>query len=215
MKKEGTVAVIDIGGRQTGIYIFDDKRFRFMREILTASESFIDALMSEFGLSYEDAARYAVERGFNEESKHILAFPLDRLTGEIQRTFNVYARKYPERPITKIYVTGRASRMPNLILMIQEAFIEEVEPLSSPVGVEEHFLPSFTLCVDTEPLVNLLPEKLKARKREMTLRSCLRIATICVVAILLVPSITMLANLRKTQIRLKTEQADVASKKNN
>jgi Tfp pilus assembly PilM family ATPase len=212
-KKEGPIAVVDIGGRQTGIYIFDDKRLRFMREILTASESFIDALMGEFDLSYDEAEKYSIERGFNEESRHILAFPLDRLTGEVQRTFNVYARKYPERPITKIYVTGRASRIPNLISMIQETFIEKVERLPSPVDIEEHFLPAYALCIDTEPIVNLLPEKLKARKREMTLRSWLRIATICLVALLLIPSITILTNLRKTQIYLKSEQADVASKK--
>jgi len=212
-KKEGTVAVVDIGGRQSGIYIFDDKKLRFMREILTASESFIDALMSEFDLSYDEAERYAIEKGFNEESRHVLSFPLDRLTGEVQRTFNVYARKYPERPITKIYITGRASRIPNLISRIQDAFIEEVANLTSPVDIEEHFLPSYALCIDTEPLVNLLPEKLKARKREMTMRSWLRIATMCVVALLLVPSITLLANLRKVQIFIKSEQADVASKK--
>jgi len=212
-KKEGTVAVVDIGGRQSGIYIFDDKKLRFMREILTASESFIDALMSEFDLSYDEAERYAIEKGFNEESRHVLSFPLDRLTGEVQRTFNVYARKYPERPITKIYITGRASRIPNLISRIQDAFIEEVANLTSPVDIEEHFLPSYSLCMDTEPLVNLLPEKLKARKREMTVRSWLRIATICVAALLLVPSITLLANLWKVQIFIKSEQTDVASKK--
>jgi Tfp pilus assembly PilM family ATPase len=212
-KKEGAIAVIDIGGRQTGIYIFDNKKLRFIREILTASESFIDALMSEFDLSYDDAEKYSIERGFNEESRHILAFPLDRLTGEVQRTFNVYARKYPERPITKIYVTGRASRIPKLTSMLQEAFIEEVEHLSSPVDLEEHFLPAYALCIETEPLVNLLPEKLKARKRETTVRSWLRIATICVVALLLIPSITMLTSARKLQILLKCEQADVASKK--
>jgi hypothetical protein len=212
-KKEGTVAVVDIGGRQSGIYIFDDKKLRLMREILTASESFIDALMGEFDLSYDDAERYAIEKGFNEESRHVLSFPLDRLTGEVQRTFNVYALKYPERPITKIYITGRASRIPNLISRIQDAFIEEVANLTSPVDIEEHFLPSYALCMDTEPLVNLLPEKLKARKREMTVRSWLRIATICVAALLLVPSITLLANLWKVQIFIKSEQTDVASKK--
>jgi Tfp pilus assembly PilM family ATPase len=212
-KKEGTVAVVDIGGRQSGIYIFDEKKLRFMREILTASESFIDSLMSEFDLSYDEAERYAIEKGFNEESRHILSFPLDRLTGEVQRTFNVYTRKYPEKPITKIYITGRASRIPNLISSIQDAFIEKVEHFASPVDIEEHFLPSYALCMDTEPLVNLLPEKLKARKREMTVRSWLRIATICVVALLLIPSITLLANLRKVQIFIKSEQTDVASKK--
>ncbi len=212
-KKEGTVAVVDIGGRQTGIYIFNDKRLRFMREILTASESFIDALMSEFDLSYDEAEQYAIEKGFNEESKNILSFPLDRLTSEVQRTFNVYARKYPEKPVAKVYITGRASRIPNLVSWIQDAFIEEVELLTSPLDIEEHFLPSYTLCMDTEPLVNLLPEKLKARKREMTLRSWLRIATICVIALLLIPSITMIANLRQVQLFIKSEKHDIVSKK--
>lgn len=212
-RKEGPVAVIDIGGRQTGIYIFDDKRLRLIREILTASESFIDALMGEFDLSYEDAERHFIDKGISEESRQILSFPFDRLTSEVQRTFNVYTRKYPERPISKIYVTGKAARVPNLAAMMQDIFVEPVEHLPGPGDIEEHFTPSYALCIDTEPLFNLLPEKLKARKREMTLRSWLRIATICVVAFLLIPTITMVTNLRKTQILLKSEQADMASKK--
>ncbi|OPY78924.1 MAG: Competence protein A [Syntrophorhabdus sp. PtaU1.Bin153] len=212
-RKEGPVAVIDIGGRQTGIYVFDNKKLLFVREILTAAESFVDALMGEFELSYDEADRFILEKGFNEESAHILAFPLDRLTGEVQRTFSVYARKYPERPITKIYIAGRASRIPHFIDHMREAFVEQLEHLAPPPGVEDLFVPAYTLCVDAEPLVNLLPEKLKAQKREVILRSWARIASICVLGILLFPSIGMLTNFRKQQISLKTEKTDVASKK--
>ena len=212
-KKEGAVAVVDIGGRQTGIYVFDDKKLRFVREILTASESFVDALMGELNLSYDDTEQFIIEKGFDEASTHILAVPLDRLTGEIQRTFNVYARKYPERPITKICVAGRASRIPNLIDKMREAFIEEVDYLEPPFDVEHHFVPAYILCLNTEPLVNLLPEKLKAKKWEMTLKSWARVATVGVAALLLIPSITMFTSFRKLQVSVKTEQTDVASKK--
>jgi len=211
--KEGPVAIVDIGGRQTGIYIFDDKKLKFVREILTAAESFVDALMGEFELSYDEADRFIIEKGFNEESVHILAFPLDRLTGEVQRTFNVYARKYPERPITKIYVTGRASRIPLLVDHMREAFVEQLEYLAPPSGIEDPFVPAYALCVEAGPLVNLLPEKLKAQKREVTLRSWARIASICVLGLVLFPSISMLASFRKQQVSLKTEKADVASRK--
>jgi hypothetical protein len=91
--------------------------------------------------------------------------------------------------------------------------MEKVERLMSPIEIDEQFLPLYALCMKTEPLVNLLPEKIKARKREMTLQSWLRLATICVVAILLIPSIIMLTDLRKMQVFIKSEQADVASKK--
>lgn len=212
-RKEGPVAIIDIGGRQTGIYIFDDKKLKFVREILTAAESFVDALMGELDLSYDEADQLIMENGFNEESVHILAFPLDRLTGEVQRTFNVYARKYPERPVTKIYVTGRASRIPLLVDHMREAFVEQLEYLTPPPGIEDPFVPAYALCVEAEPLVNLLPEKLKAQKREGTLRSWARIASICVLGLVLFPSIGMLASFRKQQVSLKTEKGDVASRK--
>ncbi len=212
-KKEGSMAVVDIGGRQTGIYVFDDKRLKFVREIMTASESFIDALMGELNLSYDEAEQSIIEKGFNEESSRILASPLDRLTGEIQRTFNVYARKYPERPITGIHVTGRASSIPNLVDKMKEAFIEEVDALTPSSEIEHHFLPAYMLCLNTEPLVNLLPERLKAKRWEMTLKSWVRVAAMAVVALLLVPSIGMFTNFRKLQVAVRMEQADVASKK--
>ena len=41
-----SIAVIDIGGKRTGLYIARARRLMLAREVLTASESFSDALVS-------------------------------------------------------------------------------------------------------------------------------------------------------------------------
>jgi len=73
------VAIVDIGGRQTGIYIFDGKKLHLVREIMTASESFTDVLISGFGLTSRKLKAYTREKGFDETSSDILAVPMERL----------------------------------------------------------------------------------------------------------------------------------------
>ncbi len=102
-----SIAVIDIGGKRTGLYIANARRLMFAREILTASESFSDALMSGPGLTFDQAEQFKRERGFDEELTEILKIPFERLAGEIRRTFSVYNQRYPDKPVTTVYVTGR------------------------------------------------------------------------------------------------------------
>lgn len=48
-------ALIDVGGRQQAVIIFHNQKLCFVRDIMTASESFTDALMSGFNLCSDHA----------------------------------------------------------------------------------------------------------------------------------------------------------------
>ena len=175
---DGSVAIVDIGGRQTGIYVFDGKKLHLVREIMTASESFTDVLISGFGLTYSEADGYTKEKGFDETSSDILAVPMERLGGEIQRTFNVYAQKYPSRPVSKVYLTGRGALIPNLLEKLKTFLAEELQHLDPQIEIEDQFLPAYTLSVQKDILVNLLPEQIKAREREAVYAKYARIGTV-------------------------------------
>lgn len=203
---ERSVAVIDIGGKRTGLYIASGRRLMFAREILTASESFSDALMSGPGLSFDEAEQIKKERGFDEELTEILKIPFERLAGEIQRTFSVYNQHYPDKAVTQVYVTGRGAKIPKLFEKLQETLVEEIDHLDILHGVEDKFIPSHTLCMHMDLLPNLLPEGAKRRETSKLIKKFTMFGTIAIVVILVLISLGMWRSSHSVDLRLRSEQ---------
>lgn len=210
---DGSVAIIDIGGRQSSIYIFDGRKLMSAREIMTASESFTDALISGFSLSYDEAETYKTTKGFNEESMEILSLPLERLTGEMHRTFSVYAQRYPERPVRKFFIAGRGSKIPNLLPKLREYFVEEADYLSVPLEIDDEFLPSYALCAYKDTLLNLLPPEIKLREKEATYGRWARITAVGVFAVLLILSMDFWNSLNKLGYTITTHKNILSQKR--
>ena len=212
-RHDGSVAVVDIGGRQTGIYIFNRKKLRFVREIMTASESFTDVLISGLGLNYDEAEEYKREKGFDDRSNEILNLPFERLIGEMQRTFSVYNQKSPDTPIVKVYISGRGSMIPNIIEKIRNSLIEEVGNLDMPVNIDDEFLPAYVLCTRKESLVNLLPPEIKIREKEAIYKKWMRTGTIGILALLIILSLNVWSNYSKPELAIKLQKASISNKK--
>jgi Tfp pilus assembly PilM family ATPase len=210
---DGSVAIVDIGGRQTGIYIFDGKKLHLVREIMTASESFTDVLISGFGLTFAEAEDYTKEKGFNETSSDILAVPMERLGGELQRTFSVYAQKYPSRPVTKVYLAGRGGQIPNLLEKLKAFLIEEIQHLPPQIEIEDQFLPAYMLAVQKDILVNLLPEQVKAREREAAYTRYARIGGLLLLSVLVVLTLNLLTSYNRLKSSVDGERSAAQQKR--
>jgi Tfp pilus assembly PilM family ATPase len=210
---DGSVAIVDIGGRQTGIYVFDGKKLHLVREIMTASESFTDVLISGFGLTYSEAEAYTKEKGFDEGSSDILAVPMERLGGEVQRTFNVYAQKYPSRPVSKVFLTGRGALIPNLLEKLKAFLTEELQHLDAQIEIEDQFLPAYMLAVQKDILVNLLPEQVKAREREAVYTKYARIGGLVVLSVLVLLTLNTLTGYNRLKSAVESERSAVQQKR--
>jgi len=210
---KNSVAVIDVGGRQSGIYIFDDRKLRFVREIMTASESFTDALMSGLNLSYDEAEKYKRDFGFHDEALGALSIPLERLSGEIQRTFSVYNQRYPEKPVKNVFITGGGAKIPGFSSKLKELLIEEIGMLYPPVEVDDEFLPVYVLCVYPGLLINILPEEIKAIGKQEVYKKWTRIGTVAVVAVLIIFSLNVLAKINRINISIQTEKKIIEGKR--
>ncbi len=203
---ERSVAVIDVGGKRTGLYIASGRRLMFAREILTASESFSDALVSGPGLSFDEAEQIKKERGFDEELTEILKIPFERLAGEIQRTFSVYNQHYPDKAVTQVYVTGRGAKIPKFFEKLQETLVEEVDHLDSIHNIEDKYIPSQTLSMNLDVLPNLLPEGAKRREQTKLIRKFSMFGTVAVAAVLILVSLGMWRSVQNVDLRLGVEQ---------
>jgi Tfp pilus assembly PilM family ATPase len=202
-----SIAVIDIGGKRTGLYIARARRLMLAREVLTASESFSDALMSgRAGLTFEQAEQYKCERGFDEELTEILRIPFERLAGEIQRTFIVYNERFPDKPVTSVYITGRGAKIPRFFEKLEDALIEEVNYLEAINGIEDKYIPAHTLCMHLEVLPNLLPEGAKRKEQERAYKRYISIGTFALAGILFLLSLGMWSTLKNADTRINIEQ---------
>ena len=206
-----SIAVIDIGGKRTGLYIANARRLMFAREILTASESFSDALMSGPGFTFDQAEQFKRERGFDEELTEILKIPFERLAGEIRRTFSVYDQRYPDKPVTTVYVTGRGIKIPKFFERLEETLIEEVNYLETIQGIEDKYIPAHTLCMNLEALPNLLPEGAKKREQEKRYKRYIAIGTFAIAAILCLLSLNVWSTARNADLRIKIAQQTLES----
>jgi len=206
-------ALIDVGGRQTGIYIFHNKKLCFVRDIMTASESFTDALMSGLNLSYDDAERYKRDFGFHEDALIALNTPLERLSGEIERTFNVYNQRYRERQIKRISITGGGSKIPGFINKLSGLLTVDIEPLQTPPDIDDNYLPSYNLCLYSEWLVNLLPSEMKEIVRQNVYKKWIRIGTVAIASLLVIFSLNIMNRLNSTNIALNAEKNILQEKK--
>ncbi len=210
--KGASVAVVDIGGKQTGMYIFDGRKARLVREIMTASESFTDALMTGLNLSYEEAEAYKIQKGFDEGSKEALFTPMERLAGELRRTLKVYVQRYPDKPIAKVCVTGRGSRIPNFLETLQYHVDEEVEMLAAPAAIDEDFIPAYMAAARKETLLNLLPADVKLRRKELEYGRWARIGTAAVVSALIIFSLNSMAHYNRFKNEAELEKRKLAEK---
>jgi hypothetical protein len=202
-----SIAIIDIGGKRTGLYIARARRLMLAREVLTASESFSDALVSgTTGLTFDQAEHYKQERGFDAELTEILKIPFERLAGEIQRTFIVYNERFPEKPVTSVYVTGRGAKIPKFFEKLEETLVEEVNYLEAINGIEDKYIPAHTLCMHLEVLPNLLPEGARRKEQERTYKRYISIGTFALAGILFLLSLGMWGTLRNTDMRINMEQ---------
>ncbi len=204
-----SIAVIDIGGKRTGLYIARARKLMLAREVLTASESFSDVLMSGPGLTFDQAEHYKREKGFDDELTDILKIPLGRLAGEIQRTFIFYNEKYPDKPVTSVYITGRGAKIPKFFEKLEEALVEEVNYLEAINGIEDKYIPAHTLCMHSEALPNLLPEGAKRKEQERTYKRYISIGTLVFAGILFLLSLSMWSALKNTDAGIKMEQKTI------
>jgi len=206
---DASTAIVDVGGRRTGLYVANAKRLMFAREILTASESFSDALMSGPGLSYDQAEQYKREKGFDEELTEILRLPFERLEGEVLRTLSVYNQRYPDKPVSKLFITGRGSKIPGFLEKMKESFVEEVSSLEDVPGIAAEYIPAYTLAVKRDGLPNLLPERLLQKGRERSYKNLVMMGSIGVVVILILLSFMMWGMLSNANLKFNLEKGNL------
>jgi type IV pilus assembly protein PilM len=163
IKKEETVALIDMGAEKTGIYIFKDGILQFSREVTPAGADITRAVMEGIGSSgeaqpiYERSEKIKQEIGIPSEPSQegmsdksaslsklsFLVRPvLERLAAEIGRSLDYYRSQFNEERIDRILLTGGGANLKNIVSYL-------ANELRLPV---EHFNPLKKILFDSKKI---------------------------------------------------------------
>jgi len=170
IKKEETVALIDMGAEKTGICIFKDGILQFSREVTPAGADITKAIVEGIGSAgepgrlYERAENIKREIGITSESYQegitdksislskisFLVRPvLERLAAEIGRSLDYYRSQFNEERIDRILLTGGGANLKNIVSYL-------ANELRLPV---EHFNPLKKILFDSKKIdVQLLDQ---------------------------------------------------------
>jgi type IV pilus assembly protein PilM len=154
IKKEETVALIDLGAEKTGIYVFKDAILQFSREVTPAGADITRAIME--GIGSEGEPELIFERA--EGIKHEMGIPsepyqeatgdksislskisflvrpvLERLSAEIGRSLDYYRAQFNAERIDRLFLTGGGANLKNIVSYLAAGLrlpVEHFNPLS-------------------------------------------------------------------------------------
>ena len=136
IKKEETIALIDLGSEKTGIYLFKDGILQFSREVTPAGADITRAIAEGIGSAgeaqpnYERAEKIKQEIGIPSESSQegmsdkseslsklsFLVRPvLEKLAAEIGRSLDYYKNQFNEERIDSLLLTGGGANLKNIV----------------------------------------------------------------------------------------------------
>jgi len=136
LKKEETVALIDLGAEKTGIYLFKDRTLQFSREVTPAGADITRAIMEGIGsegepeLIFERAEGLKQEMGIPSETRQeglrdksipllskisfFVRPVLEKLSAEMGRSLDYYKAQFNEERIDRILLTGGGANLKNI-----------------------------------------------------------------------------------------------------
>lgn len=207
----GPSAVLDIGSLKAELTFFNNGLPQFSR-LLPGSGSDLtkamtSALVSDRGrleLTYEEAEALKIDVGI-PETENVIIKPgisstqilsmlrpvLEKLTGEIKRSFDYYKSQLKLPAPDKIYLTGGGSLLKNFDKTLSRNLGLKVEALSSLSGSATLFDIATAAASDEARHVDLVPVELKMQKVRKMERLALRVLVLFSVALLAATYLSM------------------------
>ncbi len=169
LKKEETVAVIDLGAEKTGIYILRNRILEFSREATPTGADITKAIMEGIGSGKESELFERAEGIKREIGVPVEAYQegigdrptslskisffirpvLERLAAEIGRSLDYYRNQFNEERIDNVLLTGGGANLKNIVSYLGKE-------LRLPV---EHFNPLRKILFDSKKIdVQLLDQ---------------------------------------------------------
>lgn len=135
----GSLALLDLGHSKTGIHLFRDRQLVFTRDIAVGgrdvSQAVGDALQVDQGQAAALKERLGLDGSGEEAEKvrQVVEQVLERITVEVQRSFDYHQAQAREAAPAVVELTGGTSRLPGIVGFFSRALQLQVR-LDEPGG---------------------------------------------------------------------------------
>ena len=120
-KKDGLVALVDIGASMTTINVLQQGRSQYLREQQFGGKQLTDEIMRRYGLSYEEAGRAKRLGGLPDTYEVEVLEPFkDSLAQQVGRLLQFYYASSQYNRVDQIVVAGGCASIPGISQVIEE-----------------------------------------------------------------------------------------------
>jgi type IV pilus assembly protein PilM len=131
VEADAVVVLLNVGASATNINILHGEQSVFTRDLSTGGNAYTEALQKELNLPFEQAdqlKRGSPVDGVNfDEARPVLRAVTENVMLEIQKTFDFFKASAAHDRLTRIVVSGGASRAEGFTEMMTERFETPVE----------------------------------------------------------------------------------------
>jgi type IV pilus assembly protein PilM len=128
---DAVVVLLNLGASATNINILHGDQSVFTRDLSTGGNAYTEALQKELNLPFEQADQLkrgqAVDGMTFDEARPVLRAVTENVMLEVQKTFDFFKASAASEHITRIVVSGGASRAEGFTEMVHERFQAPVE----------------------------------------------------------------------------------------
>jgi type IV pilus assembly protein PilM len=128
---DAVVVLLNAGASATNINILHGDQSVFTRDISTGGNAYTEALQKELNLPFEQADELkrgvAVDSVTYDDARPVLRAVTENVMLEVQKTFDFFRTSAGSDRITRIVVSGGASRAEGFVEMLGERFQAPVE----------------------------------------------------------------------------------------
>ena len=146
-EKDGTAALLNIGGNIMTINLVSGTEFLFTRDISVGGQRYTEFLQKEFNLDYDRAQALkhgeAVETVSPTDMQYVIDSVTEILCMEVQKTFDFFKSTSTVNSIDRMLVSGGAIHTPGLLEALGNNFDIPVEKFDSfrKIHVDERQFP--------------------------------------------------------------------------
>lgn len=124
ISEEQLPMIVNIGSSFMNIIIMDEGIPLFTRDVSMGGSMYNNEIQRQFGVSYnvaEDMKKGEEMEDFSTERVEAVVKNVSSIIAtEVQRSYNFYAATYPDKQVTKIFLSGGAARSKYLKELIEE-----------------------------------------------------------------------------------------------
>lgn len=150
MGKGQTVALLNIGASLTNFVVVENGEVVFCRDVAVGGHNYTSEIQKGMGISFEEAESMKISASTGsaapDEVMHIITRTHDSIAEEVQSSLDFFLNTTPGIPIQQCFVTGGASRTPNLLASLSRQTkiqMEQMDPLRGVKINERTLSPSF------------------------------------------------------------------------